>query len=147
MTPQKTNTITNLRFAKDVLQGLSEQPKRLPSKYFYDAEGDRLFQEIMAMPEYYLTKAEFEILGTHKAALLERFGSMGFEETLERAAQLAEEGWGQSERRHADLVSQADKLREDPDSAEVFLLNNEVPPLYSIIRNPGLADALRLLQE
>lgn len=80
-------------------------------------------------------------------ALLERFGSMGFEETLERAAQLAEEGWGQSERRHADLVSQADKLREDPDSAEVFLLNNEVPPLYSIIRNPGLADALRLLQE
>ncbi len=39
-------------------------------------------------------------------ALLERFGSMGFAETLDRAAQLAEEGWGQSERRHRDLVSQ-----------------------------------------
>jgi gamma-glutamyltranspeptidase/glutathione hydrolase len=79
-------------------------------------------------------------------ALLERFGSMGFAETLDRAAQLAEEGWGQSERRHRDLVSQVDKLRDDPDSAEVFLVNNEVPPLYSILRNPGLANALRLLQ-
>ena len=80
-------------------------------------------------------------------ALLERFGTMGFEETFERAARLAEEGWGQSERRHSDLMSQQNKLLQDPDSAAVFLNNGEVPPLYSIIRNPGLADALRLIQE
>ena len=80
-------------------------------------------------------------------ALLERFGTMGFEETFERAARLAEEGWGQSERRHSDLMSQQNKLLQDPDSAAVFLNDGEVPPLYSIIRNPGLADALRLIQE
>ncbi len=79
-------------------------------------------------------------------ALLDRFGTMGFEETFERAARIAEEGWGQSERRHADLLSQKEKLLEDDDSADVFLVDGEVPPLYSIIRNPGLADAIRLLQ-
>jgi gamma-glutamyltranspeptidase/glutathione hydrolase len=72
---------------------------------------------------------------------------MGFEETFERAVRLAEEGWGQSERRHSDLTSQQEKLLQDPDSAAVFLNDGEVPPLYSIIRNPGLADALRLIQE
>ena len=79
-------------------------------------------------------------------ALLNRFGTMGFEETFERAARIAEEGWGQAERRHMDLMSQQDKLLDDPDSAAVFLNDGEVPPLYSIIRNPGLADALRLIQ-
>ncbi len=79
--------------------------------------------------------------------LLSRFGSMDFEQTLARAAAIAEEGWGQSERRHRDLASQLDKLRADEDSARVFLDGGEVPPLYAIIRNPGLADALNLLRE
>lgn len=79
-------------------------------------------------------------------AMLERFGTMGFEETFERAAKLAEEGWGQAERRHADLVSVQDRLLEDEDSTAAFLIDGEVPPLYSVIRNPGLASALRLIQ-
>lgn len=49
-------------FAQDVLTGLTAKNKYLPSKYFYDDNGSRIFQEIMAMPEYYLTDAEFEIL-------------------------------------------------------------------------------------
>ena len=80
-------------------------------------------------------------------ALLSRFGTMGFEETFARAVQVAEEGWGQSERRHRDLVSVEEKLREDQDSIDTFFQNGEVPPLYSIIRNPDLADALRLIQK
>ncbi|MEL6275436.1 MAG: L-histidine N(alpha)-methyltransferase, partial [Bacteroidota bacterium] len=48
-------------FAADVLQGLSAQPKKLSSKWFYDERGDELFQAIMASPEYYLTNAEREI--------------------------------------------------------------------------------------
>lgn len=48
-------------FAKDVLAGLSSAPKSLSSKYFYDDEGTRLFQEIMKLPEYYLTGCEDEI--------------------------------------------------------------------------------------
>lgn len=49
-------------FEKDVLEGLNEVPKRLHSKYFYDAKGDALFQQIMHCPEYYLTRCEMEIL-------------------------------------------------------------------------------------
>lgn len=49
-------------FAQDVLLGLNSTPKTLPSKYFYDAKGDKLFQQIMALPEYYLTRKEYEVL-------------------------------------------------------------------------------------
>ncbi len=80
-------------------------------------------------------------------ALLKRFGSMGFEETFARAVQVADEGWGQAERRHQDLSSVQEKLRSDADSSAVFLNDGDIPPLYSIIRNPQLADALRLIQE
>lgn len=80
-------------------------------------------------------------------ALLNRFGSMGFQQTFARAVQVAEEGWGQAERRHQDLGSVQDKLLADEDSSAIFLNDTEVPPLYSIIRNPQLADALRLIQE
>ncbi|PTT34596.1 L-histidine N(alpha)-methyltransferase [Chryseobacterium sp. HMWF028] len=48
-------------FGPDVLKGLSDHPKKLSSKYFYDKTGDRLFQQIMAMPEYYLTDCELDI--------------------------------------------------------------------------------------
>jgi dimethylhistidine N-methyltransferase len=48
-------------FYFDVIKGLSETPKRLSSKYFYDKEGDRLFQAIMRSPDYYLTRCEMEI--------------------------------------------------------------------------------------
>ncbi|HJO12356.1 MAG: gamma-glutamyltransferase [Gammaproteobacteria bacterium] len=80
-------------------------------------------------------------------ALLNRFGTMGFEQTFDRAAQLAEEGWGQSERRHNDIVNVREKLRADADSNRAFLNNGEVPDLYSIIRNPDLAVALRMIQK
>ncbi len=48
-------------FLSDVMKGLTGNPKYLPSKYFYDAKGNQLFRMIMAMPEYYLTRAEHEI--------------------------------------------------------------------------------------
>lgn len=49
-------------FAYDVLVGLSERPKRIASKYFYDDEGSRHFQRIMSLPQYYPTSCETEIL-------------------------------------------------------------------------------------
>ena len=79
-------------------------------------------------------------------ALLKRFGTLGFKETFERAARIADEGWGLAERRHADLKSATNGLRNDADSAATFLDNGDTPALYSIIRNPGLAKALRLIQ-
>jgi gamma-glutamyltranspeptidase/glutathione hydrolase len=80
-------------------------------------------------------------------ALLQRFGTLTFKETFERAARIAEEGWGQSERRHADIVGVQRKLQGDPDSEKTFLLEGEPPALYGLVRNPELAAALRLMQE
>ena len=79
-------------------------------------------------------------------ALLKRFGTLGFKETFDRAAKLADEGWGLAERRHSDLKNATNGLRNDADSKETFLVNGETPALYSIIRNPGLSKALRLIQ-
>lgn len=49
-------------FAEDVRKGLSAQPKRFLPKYFYDELGSQLFEAICLLPEYYLTRAENEIL-------------------------------------------------------------------------------------
>lgn len=69
------------QFADDVLRGLSATPKSLSSKYFYDDEGSRLFQEIMKLPEYYLTGCEFEIFSTQTEEILRAFakGGSGFD--------------------------------------------------------------------
>ena len=79
-------------------------------------------------------------------AMLKRFGSVTLKEAFERAARIAEEGWGLAERRHADLRNSVKGLQADADSAQTFLENGQAPDLYSIIRNPGLAKALRLIQ-
>ena len=51
----------------DVRAGLTAVPKALPPKYFYDARGSELFDEITRLPEYYLTRAETSILLRHSA--------------------------------------------------------------------------------
>ncbi len=48
--------------ADDVRRGLGSHPKWLPSKWFYDDRGSALFVQITELPEYYLTRAETEIL-------------------------------------------------------------------------------------
>ena len=58
-------------FANDVLKGLTAKDKYLSSKYFYDDNGSRIFQEIMNMPEYYLTDAEFEILSLQSQKIVD----------------------------------------------------------------------------
>ncbi|MGB0133328.1 L-histidine N(alpha)-methyltransferase [Dokdonella sp.] len=49
-------------FKVDVHNGLAQSPKRIPSKYFYDARGSELFEQICEQPEYYLTRTELEVL-------------------------------------------------------------------------------------
>ncbi|MEP3207587.1 MAG: L-histidine N(alpha)-methyltransferase [Maribacter sp.] len=62
---EQTETLFDTQFEEEVHIGLTDYPKHLSSKYFYDEKGDKLFQDIMNMPEYYLTDAEFDILSTH----------------------------------------------------------------------------------
>lgn len=59
-------------FRKDVLDGLRAENKYLSSKYFYDETGDKLFQQIMACPEYYPTRCEMEIM-QHQSGRMAQF--------------------------------------------------------------------------
>lgn len=70
---QSSSTTKQSTFAEDVLAGLTAMPKSLSSKYFYDDEGSRLFMEIMKLPEYYLTKSEFEIFSHQTADIYDAF--------------------------------------------------------------------------
>jgi dimethylhistidine N-methyltransferase len=63
-TPQDT-------LAVDVRRGLTAPQKWLHCKYFYDSTGSALFEEICALPEYYLTRAETAILQEHAPAVIE----------------------------------------------------------------------------
>ncbi|HSB09594.1 MAG TPA: L-histidine N(alpha)-methyltransferase [Blastocatellia bacterium] len=61
-------------FEHDVREGLTRSPKRLPPKYFYDDLGSRLFEAICALPEYYLTRAESEILHASAKEIVSSIG-------------------------------------------------------------------------
>ncbi|MBO0322780.1 L-histidine N(alpha)-methyltransferase [Muricauda sp. CAU 1633] len=72
----QTTTFTSI-FEQEVYEGLTAHPKYLSSKYFYDEVGDKLFQDIMAMPEYYLTDCEFNILEANKTEIVDLFVDHG----------------------------------------------------------------------
>jgi gamma-glutamyltranspeptidase/glutathione hydrolase len=78
--------------------------------------------------------------------LLDRFGTMGFRQVLEPAADLAQEGFGLTEREYTDWTNWIDDLKADPDTARTWLVDGEAPPLYGIFRNPDMARAFRVLQ-
>lgn len=69
----ETTTIRAEAFKNDVRKGLTDYPKHLSSKYFYDKKGDKLFQDIMALPTYYLTDCEMEIISNKKEEISELF--------------------------------------------------------------------------
>lgn len=58
----------------DTLSGLSSDPKRLPSKYFYDAHGSELFEQICKQPEYYPTRVELAIMRDNVDAIAAALG-------------------------------------------------------------------------
>lgn len=74
---QSSNAVKQNAFAEDVRKGLSSNPKSLSSRYFYDDEGSRLFRQIMDLPEYYLTRAEFEIFSKQTAEIFAAFTGQG----------------------------------------------------------------------
>ncbi len=63
---------TRAQFAEDVREGLRASPKRLSCRFFYDAEGSRLFEAICRLPEYYPFRAEREILARHARDIVAR---------------------------------------------------------------------------
>lgn len=85
---QNTNIapVVTTEFEKEVRAGLTDYPKHLSSKYFYDKKGDKLFQDIMAMPTYYLTDCEYEILENNKEKITELFANSGTFDLIELGA-------------------------------------------------------------
>lgn len=67
MTMNRTPTVRSIQDA--VKAGLTAKHKWLPSWLFYDQDGDALFQQIMRLPEYYLTACEAEILQTYSSPM------------------------------------------------------------------------------
>ncbi|MGI8424186.1 MAG: L-histidine N(alpha)-methyltransferase [Chloroflexota bacterium] len=59
-------------FAEEVRSGLTATPKFLECRFFYDEAGSQLFEEICGLPEYYLTRAEREILASHADEIAQR---------------------------------------------------------------------------
>lgn len=87
----------------DVRAGLTVTPKRLPPKWFYDAEGSALFEKITELPEYYPTRAERSILRRGAGEIAD----------VSRARTLVELGSGSSEKTRLllDALRDAGTLR------------------------------------
>ncbi|MFJ9147556.1 L-histidine N(alpha)-methyltransferase [Streptomyces sp. NPDC102270] len=66
---------TEAALRADVLKGLTHTPKTLPPKWFYDAHGSELFEQITELPEYYPTRAEREILVARSGEIAQATGA------------------------------------------------------------------------
>ncbi len=95
-------------FAHDVQAGLMTSPKRLPCRYFYDCAGSILFEQICSLPEYYLARAEREILSERAEEIAVQF---------QNGTTLVELGSGSAEKTRTLIeafLSCHDKLRYIP---------------------------------
>lgn len=137
------------QFERDVDIGLSQPQKSLSSKYFYDKQGDELFMQIMAMPEYYLTRAELEIFTQQTEQIITALGVL-----KERPFELIELGAGDGTKTKellSELVKQNfqfDYLPIDISSNVLehlkITLKNELPSLSVI---PQHGDYLQILSK
>jgi dimethylhistidine N-methyltransferase len=80
---------SELDLAGEVARGLRSRPKSIPCRFFYDAAGSRLFEEICELPEYYLTRAEDEILARRATEIAA---------SVPRGAELVELGSGSAKK-------------------------------------------------
>ncbi|KTE21006.1 dimethylhistidine N-methyltransferase [Sphingopyxis sp. H050] len=67
-------TGVDIAFRADVHAGLSQRPKAVPARWFYDATGSALFEDITALPEYYPTRSETDLLTRHAAEIAAAIG-------------------------------------------------------------------------
>lgn len=74
MTVKGPDDSETARFRSDLVHGLGQTPKIVSPKWFYDAEGSRLFEEITRLPEYYPTRQEADLLRRVAPAWAKRFG-------------------------------------------------------------------------
>jgi L-histidine Nalpha-methyltransferase len=73
--PPQVSAPESAEFLADIIAGLSSNPRTIPCKYFYDERGAALFQKICELPEYYVTRAEIDILDRCRADIASHLGS------------------------------------------------------------------------
>ncbi|HEX4178018.1 MAG TPA: L-histidine N(alpha)-methyltransferase [Rhizomicrobium sp.] len=71
---QPCSRISNESFADNLIAGLVKMPKEIACKYFYDAAGSHLFEQICALPEYYQTRTEMALLARHAGEIAALMG-------------------------------------------------------------------------
>ena len=123
MLQRQRSANTHDAFLDEVLAGLRSSPRSLPSKYFYDAVGSDLFEQICELPEYYLTRTEIGIMRERGAeiaaalgpdALVVEFGSgAGTKTRLLLGALDAPRGYVPVEISPTALDASVDALRRD----------------------------------
>ncbi|MDI3389190.1 L-histidine N(alpha)-methyltransferase [Streptomyces sp. B-S-A8] len=118
---------TGAALRADVLTGLTASPKTLPPKWFYDARGSELFDEITTLPEYYPTRAEREILLTRAEEIAAATG----------ARTLIELGSGSSDKTRHLLDSLAELAMYVPVDVSESALRQAAEALRA--EHPGLA--------
>src|SRR5580692_8221667 len=139
-------------FARDVIDDLSQHPKRLSPKYFYDATGSELFEQITVLPEYYPTRTELGILRDRggeisaiipKGAALVEFGAGATTKVRLLLNQCAFSAYVPVDISGDFLKSQADALRADLPDLEVhpviadFTAPFELPAAVSAMPKVG----------
>src|SRR5688572_10504717 len=67
-----TDPLDTERFAEDLRKSLSQTPRRIPSRYLYDALGSALFEAIGRLPWYWITRSEQRLLRDQREAILAR---------------------------------------------------------------------------
>lgn len=72
--PIETSPCGDAQLVAQVRAGLAESPKRIDPVWFYDERGAALFDRLCALPEYYLTRAELELMDAHAADIAARIG-------------------------------------------------------------------------
>ena len=135
--------LTDLRptpddITRDALAGLSRTPKRLQSKYFYDARGSQLFEAITRVPEYYLTRTEIALMEARLADIAEAIGAR---------SHVVEYGSGSGRKTQMLLAALADPVAYTPIEisrtallASVERLHDEFPAIEML---PVCADFTR----
>jgi dimethylhistidine N-methyltransferase len=131
-----------LTFLEDVVAGLSLPQKSLPPKYFYDAEGSRLFERICRLREYYLTRAEMSLTRSHIGAIASFAG---------RGCELIEYGTGEAVKTRLLLRALRPKLYVPVDISQAALeraaqrLSREFPRLRIAPVNGDFSRPLSIL--
>jgi L-histidine N-alpha-methyltransferase len=94
-------------FGRDVQSGLRSNPKALPPKYFYDSLGSHLFEAICCLPEYYVSRAESEILRQHTEEMI-----LEIQGDTRRSIRLVELGSGSAEKTRYWIKALLDRQKE-----------------------------------